>query len=424
MARKKPASKVKSPAKETSEAVEDKIDAVIADDAEPDTTAQADAKSDDEAPDEAVETEEPSKDEPEATDDEMPEPEADNTESTDETPSLPDPTPMPGPTEQVVIRKGGFVPVVLGGLIAAAIGFGVARYVLPDGGMTAADFRATTTKALDTQTADLASLSNRIAALSDGPDLSGIETTQADLDAAVSSLTDRISALESQLGDFDTRLMDMAARPLTEGASEAAVAAYEQELKKLQDAMATQRAEIEAMATGARAMEENAQVTAEATMRRAAITRIQTALENGTGFADALADLDAAGATAPEALTRVAQNGVASLATLQDSFPDVARNALAASRNVAIEGGEQSGFSAFLRNQLGARSLEPREGSDPDAVLSRAEAAVREGRLMDALAEIEALPEVGRAELSDWAGRVAQRANAIDAAQALSENLN
>ena len=48
----------------------------------------------------------------------------------------------------------------------------------------------------------------------------------------------------------------------------------------------------------------------------------------------------------------------------------------------------------------------------------------RDGRLIDALAEIEALPEVGRAELSDWSGRVAQRLEAIAAAQTLSENLN
>ena len=68
--------------------------------------------------------------------------------------------------------------------------------------------------------------------------------------------------------------------------------------------------------------------------------------------------------------------------------------------------------------------MEPREGNDPDAVLSRAEAALREGRLTDALAELEALPEEGRAELSDWAGQAANRLAAVNAAQSLSETLN
>ena len=78
----------------------------------------------------------------------------------------------------------------------------------------------------------------------------------------------------------------------------------------------------------------------------------------------------------------------------------------------------------FIRTQLDARSLEPREGDDPDAILSRAEAATQQGRLTDALAEIEALPDVARAELSDWAAQATRRLEAVAAAQQLSEELN
>jgi hypothetical protein len=63
---------------------------------------------------------------------------------------------------------------------------------------------------------------------------------------------------------------------------------------------------------------------------------------------------------------------------------------------------------------LNARSLEPREGDDPDAVLSRVEAAARAGDIAAALAEIEALPEVAREPLADWI----DRAEAHRAAQA------
>jgi hypothetical protein len=70
------------------------------------------------------------------------------------------------------------------------------------------------------------------------------------------------------------------------------------------------------------------------------------------------------------------------------------------------------------------RSLLPREGDDPDAVLSRVEAAVGDGRLSDALAEIELLPDVAKDKLSDWAAQVTRRKEAVAAAEALADTLN
>ena len=53
--------------------------------------------------------------------------------------------------------------------------------------------------------------------------------------------------------------------------------------------------------------------------------------------------------------------------------------------------------------------------------MSRAEAAVKEGRVADALAEIEALPEVARAEITEWTARAQERADVLDAIAILSE---
>ena len=78
----------------------------------------------------------------------------------------------------------------------------------------------------------------------------------------------------------------------------------------------------------------------------------------------------------------------------------------------------------FFRSQLGMRSLVPREGDSPDAILSRAEAALRDARLGAALAELENLPEGARAALDDWIARATQRQEALSAADALSDRLN
>ncbi|MFB1024955.1 MAG: hypothetical protein QMC33_06380, partial [Octadecabacter sp.] len=69
-------------------------------------------------------------------------------------------------------------------------------------------------------------------------------------------------------------------------------------------------------------------------------------------------------------------------------------------------------------------SSSPQEGAGPDAVLSRAEAAIKAGRVADALAELEALPEVARAEMTDWTARATQRADVLDAIATLSETYN
>ncbi|MGL4320847.1 MAG: COG4223 family protein, partial [Paracoccaceae bacterium] len=73
--------------------------------------------------------------------------------------------------------------------------------------------------------------------------------------------------------------------------------------------------------------------------------------------------------------------------------------------------------SSFLRSQTGARSLSPREGDDPDAVLSRIEAALAAGSVADAFALMPALPEVSQAAMAEW---VASAQLHLDGQQALA----
>ena len=101
-------------------------------------------------------------------------------------------------------------------------------------------------------------------------------------------------------------------------------------------------------------------------------------------------------------------------------FPDAARAALATARAEGLSD-DAAGLGGFLRSQFDVRSTTPQEGAGPDAVLSRAEAAVKEGRVADALAELEALPEVARAEMTDWMGQAQSRADVLDAIATLTE---
>lgn len=321
--------------------------------------------------------------------------------------------------EPVVIRKGGFIPLLLGGVVAAAIGFGAAFYILPEvwPGLGGDDgFEAQVSARLDDQAQEIAALQGA------EPDLGPIEARLDELEGAqgaLDALGGRVDELSEGLSGLEARVSDLEQRPITEGASPEAVAAYERELQAVQDAMATQRAEIEELLAEAAQKEASAEMTAQEAATRAAMTRILTALDTGTSFAEAGEDLARLGVDLPPELAGVADAGVDRMSDLAAAFPEAARAALAAARK-----DEDGGFGSFLRGQLGVRSLEPREGDDADAILSRAEAAVKEGRLIDAMAEIDTLPEAARAAMSGWMDRAQVRAEAVAAAEALSADLD
>ena len=321
-----------------------------------------------------------------------------------------------------------FAPLVLGGVVAAALGYGAATYFsmsnapeIPDYGAMIAD-----------QAAQIAALEAQLATVPAAVDIGPLEAALADAQVAI---TQDIETLGGSLADIDARLAEVEKRPGADGTlSDTALAAYEREIEALRADMAAQQESVRQMAEEAaaqlaaaqsetQAIEQDAIATAQAATARAALGRIQIAMDTGVDFEGALADLQASTEMDIPQVVQAAAEGVATMAVLQGEFPAAARAAMAAARDEGVAG-ETGGFGAFLRDQFDVRSVVPREGDDPDAILSRAEEALRSGRLTDALAEIEALPEVSRAALTDWIGRAQARADAIAGVEALSQTLN
>lgn len=326
---------------------------------------------------------------------------------------------LPQPIEPATLAKStGFIPVFLGGVAAAAIGFGAATIFFPDGLNWSGQPDAFEVEA----TSQLQAQSDEIAALKAAQ---GNVLGQQDLTKAMSGITAQLdevkttmSRLEATVGGFDARITDLEKRPLTEAISPAAIRAYEREIEALKESVSAQRAD-------AQAMEDNARESARMALGRSAMTRVVSALDSGVPYRAALVDLaSATGAQAPAALDGFADDGVPTRAVLEEGFPIAARAALAVARKSdgAADGGSRLG--TFLKNQLGARSVAPKEGVDADAILSRAEAALREGRLADTLAELDALSEDAKAELSGWISVAQSRADALAAAETLAQSLN
>ncbi len=315
--------------------------------------------------------------------------------------------------------RSGFLPTLLGGVLAAGIGFAAAIFAFPEGGLLSERDNTLETQIAE-QSRAIEALTKR---LDDAPADTGIDALNGKLSEHTTILEDlalRIAVSENLAGELDKRITVLESRPVGEGVSAEGLAKYDEEIRLLQETLAAQRAEVEALtSTGDATLAEAGEA-----LRRAAMTRIQTALDSGLGFASAVEDLKSVNVSVSEVLEKYAPNGVPTQIELQESFPDAARAALAIARASSTAEGDTGGFTGFLRAQLGARSLEPKEGNDPDAILSRAEAAVRDGRLSDALAEISSLPEDAQAALSQWSAEAASRLETVAAARALSEKLN
>jgi hypothetical protein len=303
------------------------------------------------------------------------------------------------------------VPLLLGGVIAAGFGFAASEANFM-GWRTQDDSLRT---AISAQQEEINALK---AAPVVAPDLSGIE-------GSLSTLTEQLTAL-------DARVAEVEARPATIISSETGVPVEDvrAELTEMQAALEAQRDEISSLLGNAKSVEEAtaeaaraAAVAAQAAAGQRALAQVTAAISNGGGYAQAIEDMTKAGITdLPAALTDPAGDGVTPLINLQSRFPDVARAALADARAGNADG-EDTGVSGFFRRQLGARSVIPREGNGPDAILSRAEAAVRNGSVADAITEIDALPDGTKDALQDWLADARVRADAEAAVQDLSQRL-
>jgi hypothetical protein len=341
------------------------------------------------------------------------------------------------PPPTIVKNSPGFVPLVLGGVVAAGLGFGFAHYVMPGFAPLQAQ--------LAQQTADIQALRAELQALPKADSNTALlaeigavrETAASALQAAEEAKTAATSIsipepaaaadVSPQLAALADRLAAVESRPVDAGPSvdPAVIAQLTGEIDTLRDGLAAQKAAAEALVAEAETVRADAAAKAETVLLKAALTKVEAAIQDGSPYAESLALLTNAGVAIPETLSANAETGVPTTAALAISFADPARAALEAGLRGNMGSTWTDRVGAFLRTQTGARSLTPQDGTDPDAILSRVGAAVTAGDLQTALTEIATLPEPAQAALSAWVDQAKLHLDAktatVELATALSE---
>ncbi len=401
-------------------------------------------------------------------------------------PAEPIPTPKPAPEARVEVRRTGFMPVFLGGVVAAGLGAAAAYYAIPhlpaawqpvppatlpdpeaqlqaardaaegvvaghqaqlldaarqagtDAGTEAAkaalaDIPAA--PAADPAAAqgivelekNVADQAQRLDALAKGFAVltaPGAANTNGSTAGLGSPAPEAIQALQATVAQLEARVDDLATQRSADPEALAKVQALGDRIGQMQQEIETAAQSADQQIAAAQAEAQKVREETATVARRASIAAIaagmKSALESGGSLQGGLADLQAAGIEMPAAIS----GEIPTLPVLQRGFDDAARKGLRASLRAEATGEDAMGaIGNFLRVQTGARSIEPQEGTDPDAVLSRAAAAVRTGDIPAALTEIATLPAPGQEAMSDWTAQagqwVAARAAIADLASSL-----
>lgn len=397
-------------------------------------TEKSKAKSDD-TPSEVIEDAEivePSKedDSAETQPDTPAEPEEAPAESPqDTTEDVPDPAPEPEPevveetAPPAAPAKSRKMPAFLLGIATAAILAGAGLYFTQDKWSLGPDTAITDALSakIDAQSDEIAKLSQQVSTLSDELAKTAKSEDLAPLQSGLDKSQGDVAAVSKQMEQVGRRLTDLENRPVADiGASSDAVATYEKQLAAMREMFDKELANIQAVQAEANTTQKATEAQAKAAEQAVAVDRIRAALDSGAPFDDAVTNLKTLGVEIPPALTSVATDGAPSLAILQAEFPAAARAALKASDPVQDETGQVGKMTAFFKAQLGMRSLEPKEGTDPDAILSRAEGALKQGDIKTALSELAALPDPAKAEMAAWVAKATTREDAVNAVAALA----
>lgn len=391
-------------------------------------------------------------------------------------PSEPAPRPTPAQTTR---PRGGFMPMVLGGAMAAGLGAAAAMWagpqmkepfpaVAPDlpRDEIAAIAREEAARAAQAALADSAgsvraqveeaaraAVEARLAEVPAPPVVGAVPPPPIDMGTspqpavdpqAITTLEARLAeqaeliedqrrqlaeqadAFEAQAGRLEeqaAQIEELAARPTLDPEDVDRVQSLTDRAEALEDQITATAEDAQAAITAAQSDAEQLRLAAEEATRRAeavaAVAAIQNALDQGVSAEGAVSRLEQAGIRAPEAL----RGEVPTLPALQQSYDGAARAALKAALRVEQpRDGAVGVIGNFLRAQTGARSVAPRDGADADAILSRAGAAVAAGDIDTAVTEIAALPEAARAipEMATWLSQAEAYRAARGAVQALS----
>ena len=327
-------------------------------------------------------------------------------------------------SQKTTPNRTQFVVLIAGGIISVAIGFGAAiglyKYgvLFPPASPNEAQIDIKTN--ISKQNEQFSELEKKVSSVQSKLELlilrTGTDNTSEKfefLGKKINQFTIELETINLQLSTLSKRTDDLEKRPVLTAVPEDVIEKHSKELEALKETLTQQREQVQAVMQDAETKEAIAKQAAREARIYLAVSRLSAAIKNGDTFAAVLIDFEAASyLKAPDILHKYSETGFVTKEQLIKDFPIVARLALNSARSEAKDAQGKT-FADYLKTQLKARSVMPREGMSADAILSRAEAAVKDDRLKDALSELDALDLIARDQMDDWISKAKERLAAV-----------
>lgn len=321
-------------------------------------------------------------------------------------------------------NRTNLVVLMTGGILAVAIGFGAAiglyKYGVLFSPASPNEAQIDIKTNISKQNEQFSELEKKVSSVQSKLELlilrTGTDNTSEKIEflgKEINQFTTELETINLQLSKLSKRTDDLEKRPVLQAVPEDIIEKHSKELEALQETLTQQREQVQAVMQEAEAKETIAKQAAREARIFSTVSRLSTAIKNGDNFAAVLIDFEAAiNFKAPDILHKYAETGFVSKEQLIKDFPIAARLALNSARSEAKDAQGKT-FADYLKTQLKARSVMPREGMSADAILSRAEAAVKDDRMTDALSELDALDLIARDQMGDWISKARERHAAV-----------
>ena len=321
-------------------------------------------------------------------------------------------------------NRTNLVVLMTGGILAVAIGFGAAiglyKYGVLFSPASPNEAQIDIKTNISKQNEQFSELEKKVSSVQSKLELlilrTGTDNTSEKfefLDKEINQFTIELETINLQLSTLSKRTDDLEKRPVLTAVPEDIIEKHSKELEALKETLTQQREQVQAVMQDAETKEAIAKQAAREARIYSMVSRLSGAIKNGDTFAAVLIDFEAASyLKAPDILHKYSETGFVTKEQLIKDFPIVARLALNSARSEAKDAQGKT-FADYLKTQLKARSVMPREGMSADAILSRAEAAVKDDRLKDALSELDALDLIARDQMDDWISKAKERLAAV-----------
>ena len=208
--------------------------------------------------------------------------------------------------------------------------------------------------------------------------------------------------LFESLSDQISKMVPLTVEPNTvPSIDEISIIKKTNELKELEKRLKLLSADIKKRMEISEEQNKNIKITQELTSLKESIMALKKQIQSGKPFDEQIYKL-ADRVELSEEFKRISTIGIIPIVELKSMFPQFARDTLSAIHKNTDETNAKKKFFIFLQEKLGARSLTPRQGNDPDAILSRVEASIKADNFNDALSLLSTIPESGMIIMAEW----------------------